>query len=128
MGKAASLVGLDRYAADGTLLALLGDRSVHGDKRVLCEFFGEPAYFPQAPALLGQILRLPIVFFVCLHRGRGRYDIYFENLAEPSPTARGRRDEAAAIVMQRYAGRLEHYCRLAPYNWFNFYDFWWKDA
>ena len=20
--------------------------------------------------------------------------------------------------------RLEHYCRLAPYNWFNFFDFW----
>jgi len=22
------------------------------------------------------------------------------------------------------AQRLEHYCRQAPYNWFNFYDFW----
>jgi predicted LPLAT superfamily acyltransferase len=27
---------------------------------------------------------------------------------------------------QRYADRLEHYCRLAPDNWFNFYDFWAK--
>src|SRR5258708_401606 len=26
----------------------------------------------------------------------------------------------------RYAERLEHFCRLAPYNWFNFYDFWGK--
>jgi len=26
--------------------------------------------------------------------------------------------------MQRYAERLEHYARLAPYNWFNFYPFW----
>jgi predicted LPLAT superfamily acyltransferase len=29
--------------------------------------------------------------------------------------------------MQRYADRLEHYCRLAPYNWFNFHDFWQSD-
>jgi len=27
-------------------------------------------------------------------------------------------------VLRRYAERLEHYCRIAPYNWFNFYDFW----
>ena len=26
--------------------------------------------------------------------------------------------------MQRYVTRLEHYARLAPYNWFNFYSFW----
>jgi Predicted acyltransferase len=26
--------------------------------------------------------------------------------------------------MRRYAARLEHYCREAPFNWFNFYDFW----
>jgi predicted LPLAT superfamily acyltransferase len=28
--------------------------------------------------------------------------------------------------MQRYADRLTHYCRIAPYNWFNFFDFWQK--
>jgi len=28
--------------------------------------------------------------------------------------------------MQHYADRLTHYCRLAPYNWFNFFDFWQK--
>jgi hypothetical protein len=26
--------------------------------------------------------------------------------------------------MQRYADCLTHFCRLAPYNWFNFFDFW----
>jgi predicted LPLAT superfamily acyltransferase len=25
---------------------------------------------------------------------------------------------------QRYADRLEHHCRSAADNWFNFYDFW----
>ena len=27
-------------------------------------------------------------------------------------------------VMRRYVARLEALCREAPYNWFNFYDFW----
>jgi hypothetical protein len=26
--------------------------------------------------------------------------------------------------MAQYVAQLERYCRAAPYNWFNFYDFW----
>jgi predicted LPLAT superfamily acyltransferase len=28
------------------------------------------------------------------------------------------------MLMQRYVSRLEHHTRRAPYNWFNFYQFW----
>ena len=31
---------------------------------------------------------------------------------------------APVLAQQRYVARIEHYCRIAPYNWFNFYDFW----
>jgi predicted LPLAT superfamily acyltransferase len=37
---------------------------------------------------------------------------------------RSKRDAVIRECAARYAQRLEHYCRLAPYNWFNFYDFW----
>jgi predicted LPLAT superfamily acyltransferase len=30
--------------------------------------------------------------------------------------------------MQRYADRLAHYARLAPFNWFNFHDVWQVDG
>ncbi len=30
-------------------------------------------------------------------------------------------------LVARYAQRLEHHARSAPYNWFNFYDFWQSD-
>ena len=29
-----------------------------------------------------------------------------------------------STVVQRFADRLAHFARLAPYNWFNLYDFW----
>jgi hypothetical protein len=35
----------------------------------------------------------------------------------------GRAEEIQAWT-NRYVARLEHYARLAPYNWFNFYSFW----
>jgi predicted LPLAT superfamily acyltransferase len=127
MGEPGSLVGLDEHAREGSLIAILGDRSMHGDKRVRCDFLGEPAWFPEAPALLSRILDVPLVLFVCLHRGDGCYDVWFEHLAEPPRGPRGERDRAVRETMQRYARRLEHYCRLAPYNWFNFHDFWQSD-
>lgn len=129
MGNPASLLGLDQHIADGGWVAVLGDRAIHGDKRVLCDFLGAPAYFPQAPVLLGHILGAPLLLFVCVHRGWGRYDIYFEALTDAPPRLpRKEREAAVQALMQRYAGRLEHYCRLAPYNWFNFHDFWRIDA
>jgi predicted LPLAT superfamily acyltransferase len=37
---------------------------------------------------------------------------------------RASRDAVIAEHAQRYAQRLEHYLRLAPLQWFNFYRFW----
>ena len=34
------------------------------------------------------------------------------------------RDEAIGRYVAEYAARLEYYCREAPLQWFNFYDFW----
>jgi len=127
MGSVGSLVGLDEHAHQGGIIALMGDRSVHSSKRVRCEFFGEPAWFPEAPALLSRILDMPLVLFFCLHQGDGRYEVRFEHLADPPRVRRHEREAAVHNIMQNYANRLEHYCRLAPYNWFNFYDFWHSD-
>ncbi len=124
MGGVESLLGLDEYAHQGGIIALLGDRSVHASKRIRCEFFGEPAWFPEAPVLLSRILDMPLVMFFCLHRGDGRYEVRFEHLADPPRVVRNEREAAVHGIMQSYANRLEHYCRQAPYNWFNFYDFW----
>jgi len=127
MGDTGSLFGLHEHVRQGGIIALLGDRSVSACKRIRCEFFGEPAWFPEAPALLSQILDMPLVLFFCLHLGDGRYEVRFEHLADPQRVSRHERGAAVQRIMQAYATRLEHYCRLAPYNWFNFYDFWQPD-
>jgi predicted LPLAT superfamily acyltransferase len=44
--------------------------------------------------------------------------------AEEVTIDRRYRDQEVQQWTQRYADRLEHYCRLAADNWFNFYDFW----
>ena len=124
MGSPNALIGLDEHTRQGGLVAVLGDRSVRGDKRVRCQFFGEPAWFPEAPVMLARILKVPMVMFVCLNRGDGRYEVWFEELAAIPEAPRSERGQLTQTIMQRFADRLEHYTRLSPYNWFNFYDFW----
>ena len=41
-----------------------------------------------------------------------------------SQVERSERDAAIDRAQQDYADRLAHYCCYAPYNWFNFFDFW----
>jgi predicted LPLAT superfamily acyltransferase len=37
---------------------------------------------------------------------------------------RREREQAIAHHAARYAARLEYFCRKAPLQWFNFFDFW----
>ena len=37
---------------------------------------------------------------------------------------RKNRNAALSEYVRRYAQRLQHHALRAPYNWFNFYDFW----
>jgi hypothetical protein len=45
-------------------------------------------------------------------------------LADFRATERADRGAAVEAALHHYVARLEHFCRLAPYNWFNFYEFW----
>jgi predicted LPLAT superfamily acyltransferase len=44
----------------------------------------------------------------------------------PMPEAPAGQDRVTQMLLwqQEYVKRVEHYCKLHPYNWFNFYDFW----
>jgi predicted LPLAT superfamily acyltransferase len=108
----------------GCFVGMLGDRVSGGDKTTQCQFLDAPATFPAGPVLLAALMRCPVILFFGLYRGGNRYEIYFEHFADEIDLDRVRRAENIQLWMQRYAERLEHYSRLAPYNWFNFYPFW----
>lgn len=115
----------DRLEA-GYLVGMLADRSLGDDATADCEFLGESAAFPLGPWRMAAMLRRPVFFMTGLYLGGNRYRIHFEPLADFSATPREARDSEMRAAMQRYADRLTHYCRIAPYNWFNFFDFWQK--
>ncbi len=108
----------------GALVALLGDRARGQEATVGARFLGDEAQFPAAPWQLAIVLGVPVVLFFGLRTGPGRYRVLFEHFEVPTGVARNARAAAVADCAQRYADRLAEVARSAPYNWFNFYDFW----
>jgi len=109
----------------GEMLVIVGDRTPPSDNgRVCCvDFLGHPAPFAQGPFILASLLACPVYVVFCLREADG-YHAYFELFAERVVLPRRRREEALRAYIQEYAMRLEGMCLRAPYQWFNFYDFW----
>lgn len=124
IGRIDSLIRAKDRLEHGEWIGILGDRVVASDRLVRAPFFGREAAFPAGPFLMAAALKVPVVLFACAYLGGNRYQEHFELFAEEITLDRRSRDADLEQWVRRYAERLEHYCRLAPYNWFNFYDFW----
>jgi predicted LPLAT superfamily acyltransferase len=114
----------------GEHVAILADRIEVGDRdRSLgVPLLGGVVELPQAPILLASLLGCPLVSAVALRDGPGRYQVYVDVLAERVVLPREQRDQAVAELLTNYARRLEHYCLLHPFQWFNFFDYWRDEA
>jgi predicted LPLAT superfamily acyltransferase len=126
LGRVDSMLAARDKLDQGYLVGMLADRSLGKDPTLACEFLGGPAPFPLGPFRMAAMLRRPVFFMAGLYLGGNRYRIHFERLADFTAIRREDRDAAISGAIRTYAARLEHHCRQAPYNWFNFYDFWQK--
>ena len=109
----------------GEILVIVGDRTPAAENGRCANalFLGQAAPFPQGPMILAHLLECPVYLFFCLKRAH-RYDLHLERFAERVELPPRSREQAIARYVAEYAARLEHYCREAPLQWFNFYDFW----
>jgi predicted LPLAT superfamily acyltransferase len=117
LGRPHAMLATRDALARGEIVALLADRSMHGDRMVSCRFLGSPAAFPRGPFELAELLGVPVVLFSASYRGARGYQVRFDAL-----DAGDTRDPDARC--HAFARWLEARCRDSPYNWFNFYDFW----
>jgi predicted LPLAT superfamily acyltransferase len=124
LGNPYVLIEVKEHLSKGWMIGMLGDRAGESDRVTACRFLGARASFPQGPAKLAAAAGVPVIFFAGLYRGGKRYDIFFELLSPGMSVAREQREAFIEEWTQRFADRLAHYARQAPYNWFNFYVFW----
>jgi len=130
LGRVDAMLSLRRWLDEGGVAGLLADRTLAaGSQRsrlVAIPFLGTPALFADGPFRLAAMLRRRVVFMAGLYRGGRDYDLRFVDLADfgALDVSAAGRDAAVRAALERYVATLEALCREAPYNWFNFYDFW----
>lgn len=124
IGESDSLFQVREALERGEVVGVLGDRIAQEEKSIDCTFLGGTARFPAGPLLIAGLLEVPVVLFFGLYCGGRRYQINFELLTPGFRLERETRQQQLAEWTQRYVDCLEHYCRQAPYNWFNFFDVW----
>jgi predicted LPLAT superfamily acyltransferase len=114
----------------GEMVAVMSDRvwESERDRSVSVTFLGRRARFPLGPFLLQAVLGCPMVLTGCLRTGPGRYRATAMPFAPAGVVPRSDRRKYAEELAQRYAHALEQSCMVAPYQWFNFFEFWPEDA
>ncbi|HEX7381579.1 MAG TPA: hypothetical protein VF265_05415 [Nevskiaceae bacterium] len=124
-GGPAVALAIQQALDDGEVVGLMADRTTLQDPGLPIPFLGRSARLPCAPWRWAAALGVPVVLCFGLYRGGRCYDLYLETFSNRrAPIARAQRAAYVADCVARYGARLEHYARLAPFNWFNFYDFW----
>jgi len=110
----------------GEWVVMMGDRlPVSGGlgRSIPINFLGGIAHFPQGPFVMAAALRCPVYTLFCVRRN-GRYRVDVALLSDGVAAPKNQRQAALAALVGRYARALEDLLQSAPYQWFNFYDYW----
>jgi predicted LPLAT superfamily acyltransferase len=124
LGRLDSMLQVRDRLARGHLVGVLGDRTLGNEPGLRVPFLGDPAGFPTGPFRLASLMGCPLIFMTGLYLGGNRYEVHFSRLADFSRAHPEGPQAAVAEALQRYVALIEEQCRNAPYNWFNFFDFW----
>jgi len=130
LGRVEAMLKLRDWLDTGGVAGMLADRTLPGSSQRAAglhaaSFLGDQVMFSDGPFRLAALLRRPTLFMAGIYHGDNRYELRFLPLADFSERASGaRREEVLAEAVARYAAVLERLCIEAPYNWFNFFDFW----
>lgn len=97
------------------VVGFLSDQGVQGLASSFVPFFGRMAKTPRGPAVFAQRLKVPVVFAVAVRQPSGKYRLIVEPVAVPQT---GDRDADTLAMVAYYTGRLEHWVREFPEQYF----------
>ncbi len=108
----------------GHIVGMMADRARVDERSVVVRFLGGSIRLPAGPWIVAGTLGIPVVLGYGVYRGGRSYECQLELFERRIELPRERREESLRECAQRYATRLEEHVRAAPFNWFNFHDYW----
>jgi len=120
-------IKLKQKIEDGESVVIFADRtSVNNPNSVhYADFLGQPAPFAVGPFALATIMDCDVFLMFCI-KEQGKYAAHIEKFASPTKVKRKERAAHFQGMTEHFAQRLGYYCHKAPYQWFNFFNFWQK--
>jgi predicted LPLAT superfamily acyltransferase len=124
---------LEEKLASGELFAIAGDRTAEGKlDNYTIQFFGKDAHFSSGPFYLAALMKAPVYFVFGVRRNdlslAPQYDMHIIKSNIQLDCSRKERFERCYQLASSFAALLENYCKEHPFQWYNFYDFWYKGA
>ena len=114
----------------GALVIIAGDRtSAHArDKFIVHNFLGKPAPFPYGTFLIPFLMKCPVYYMFGLRKKLSLvnpvYKVYIEKSKIDFDCPRNKREEGINNLCLEFIEKLEKFCRMYPYQWYNFFNFW----
>ena len=114
----------------GALVILAGDRtSAHTrDKVIVKNFLGKPAQFPYGTFLIPFLMKVPVYYMFGLRFKTSifnpKYKVYIEKSKINFDCPRSEREAGIENLCSEFIEKIEKFCRMYPYQWYNFFNFW----
>lgn len=108
----------------GEWIVIAADRTpIHSNRQQMISFLGEHAAWPEGAWLIAHLLQAPVMAVFC-YPYQQQIQVHIHLLSENLHLPRRDRQQVLAQYMQQYVILVEQHCMVAPYQWFNFYNFW----
>lgn len=123
----ASVSSLEIRAAieRGEFVAIMGDRvPLTGRGTRTLRFLGAPARFSEGPFRLAALIGCPVIVACALRSGDAHYRVESAPLYSGGRVPRAQRDAVVGEMLEGFVRHVEQACVRAPYQWFNWFDFW----
>ena len=127
-----TIIRLAEFAEKGGLVVIAGDRTSarNRTKNIKKNFLGEEASFPYGTFLVPFLLKIPVYYMFGMRKKdvvrNPKYQVFVEKSSVALDVPRSKRDAAIESLCGEFVSKLEKYCKLYPYQWYNFYNFWLK--
>lgn len=129
-----SMVTLMDAIENGAMVVIAGDRTSaqNRDKVIKQSFLGKEAPFPYGVFLIPFLLKAPVYYMFGMREKvsifKPKYKFHIEKSQLDFNCGRAKREEMIKECCKEFAEKLEKYCAMYPFQWYNFFNFWNMDV
>ncbi|MCR4631703.1 MAG: hypothetical protein K5786_08725 [Treponema sp.] len=125
-----SMIYLQEEAEKGALIVVAADRTSaqNRNKVIMNPFLGKPAPFPYGVFLITALMKLPLYYMFGMRSHLSifnpKYNVHIEKSQVDFNCPRSEREKQIENCCGEFVSKLEKFCMMYPYQWYNFFNFW----